>query len=56
MEGHFLKSHDKLTGWRGVENLFTVKSPEMLIYVGSKFYQAQQYPGIPINICRPCFF
>ena len=39
MEGHFLKSHDEFWGGggRGVEKLFTVKSPEMLIYVARNF-------------------
>ena len=39
MEGHFLKSHDEFGGGggRGVEKLFTVKSPEMLIYVARNF-------------------
>ena len=41
MEGHFLKSHDEF-GWvgggeGGVENLFTVKSPKMLISVAQNF-------------------
>ena len=40
MEGHFLKSHDEFGGGgggRGVEKLFTVKAPEMLIYVARNF-------------------
>ena len=40
MEGHFLKSRDEFgAGWGegDVEKLFTVKSPEMLIYVARNF-------------------
>ena len=38
MEGHFLKSHDEFGGGKGgVEKLFTVKSPKMLISVARHF-------------------
>ena len=40
MEGHFLKSNDEFGVGRGegdVEKLFTVKSPEILIYVARNF-------------------
>ena len=33
----------------------TVMSPEMPSYVGRNFIMPQQYPSIPITICRACF-
>ena len=31
------------------------KSPEMLSYLARNFIMPQQYPSIPITICRACF-
>ena len=59
----YVADNDKICWFTVKSPDIRVMSPEMFSQVarnaelcGSKFYHAQQYPGIPITICRACFF